>query len=137
VKLFRTWLLLLLVVLLPVRVAMAAAMLCLPQSDARSERVVVDHHGGGMASSAHDHAQHSHDHAEHSHDAAAAQQKHEGGAADVHDCNLCASFCSLTVLTTDPPDWRHPPAQADLNPAPSASVPSFVSDGEKRPPRTI
>jgi hypothetical protein len=130
VRIFRTWLLLLLVIVLPVRGAMAAAMLCLPQSDARSERVVVDHHGDGMASAGHDHAQHSHD-------ASAAQQKDEGGAADAHDCNLCASFCSLTVLTTDPPDWRHPPAQATLNPAPSAPVPSFVSDGEERPPRTI
>jgi hypothetical protein len=121
-KLFRTWLLLLLVVLLPVRGAMAAAMLCLPQSDARSERVVFDHHGGSSASAGHDHAQHSHD-------ALAVQQKVGGGAVDSHDCNLCASFCSLTVLTTDP--------QADLNPALSAPVPSFVSDGEKRPPRTI
>ena len=129
-KLFRTWLMLLLVVLLPVRGAMAAAMLCLPQSDARSERVVFDHHGGSSASAGHDHAQHSHD-------ASAAQQKDGGSTVDSHDCNLCASFCSLTVLTSDPPDWRHPPAQADLNPAPSASVPSFVSDGEKRPPRTI
>ena len=136
-KLFRTWLLLLLVVLLPVRGAMAAAMLCLPQSDARSERVVVDHHGGGVASAGHDHAQHSHDHAQHAHDASAAQQKDEGGTVDSHDCNLCASFCSLTVLTSDPPDWRHPAAQAALNAAPTSPVPSFVSDGEKRPPRTI
>jgi hypothetical protein len=130
VKLFRTWLLLLLVVLLPVRGVMAAAMLCLPQSDARSEKVVVDHLGGGMASAVHDHASHSHD-------ASAAQQKHDGGAVDAHDCNLCASFCSLTVLTTDSPDWRHPPAQATLNATPSAPVPSFVSDGEERPPRTV
>ena len=129
-KLSRTWLLLLLVVLLPVRGAMAAAMLCLPQSDTRSERVVVDHHGGGMASAGHDHAQHSHD-------ASAVQQKDGGAAVDSHDCNLCASFCSLTLLISDPLDWRHPPAQADLNPAPSVPVPSFVSDGEERPPRTI
>ena len=130
-KLFRTWLLLLLVVLLPVRGAMAAAMLCLPQSDAKSEMVVVDHHGNGSASNGHDHAHHSHD-------GSAAQQKHDGSAAvDSHDCNLCASFCSLTLLISDLPDWRHLPAQADLNPAPSAPVPSFVSDGEERPPRTI
>ena len=136
-KNLRTWLLLLLVIVLPVRGAIAAAMLCLPQSDARSESVVVDHHGGGMASAGHDHAQHSHDHAQHSHDASAAQQKDGGGAVDSHDCNLCASFCSLTLLISDPPDWGHLPAQADLNPAPSSSVPSFVSDGEERPPRTI
>ena len=129
-KLFRTWLLLLLVILLPVRGAMAAAMLCLPQSDTRSERVVVDHHGGSSAAAGPDHAQHSHD-------ASATQQKDEGGPVDSHDCNLCASFCSLTLLISDPPDWGHLPAQADLNPALSASVPSFVSDGEERPPRTI
>ena len=129
-KLFRTWLLLLLVIVLPVRGAIAAAMLCLPQSDARSESVVVDHHGGGMASEGHDHAQHSHD-------ASAAQQKDGGGAVDAHDCNLCASFCSLTLLVSNPPDWGHLPAHADLNPAPFSPVPSFVSDGEERPPRTI
>ena len=127
VKLFRTWLLLLLVIVLPVRGAMAAAMLCLPQNDAKAERVVVDHHGGGLASAGHDNAQHSHD-------GSAAQQE---GAGDSHDCNLCESFCSLTLLISDPPHWRHPPAQAALNVAPSAPVPSFVSDGEKRPPRTI
>ena len=129
-KRLRTWLLLLLVVLLPVRGAMAAAMLCLPQSDAKSAKVVVDHHGGGMASAGHDHARHSPD-------ASAAQPKDQASAVDSHDCNLCASFCSLTLLISDPLDWRHPPAQADLNPAPSVPAPSFVSDGEERPPRTI
>jgi len=128
VKLFRTWLLLLLVIVLPVRGAMAAAMLCLPQNDAKAERVVVDYHGGGLASAGHDHAQHSHD------DSAAPQ---EGAAGDSHDCNLCESFCSLTLLISDPPHWRHPPAQAALNAAHFAPVPSFVSDGEERPPRTI
>lgn len=131
-KHLRIWLLLLLAVLLPVRGAMAAAMLCLPQGGAQSDMVVAEHHGAGMASALHDHSQHAH------HDAGAAQQQEEGSASVTSDdCNLCASFCSLTPLASAALELRHPQAQAALNPAPSVLAPSFVSDGEKRPPRTI
>ena len=60
-KHLRVWLMLLLVVVLPVRGAMAAAMLCLPQDGPQSQEVMVQHLGGD-SSNAHDHAQHGHGH---------------------------------------------------------------------------
>ena len=133
-KHLRVWLMLLLMVVLPVRGAMAAAMLCLPQDGAQSQKVMVQHLGGD--SGGHDHGHHGHAAQAHADDA----QTGQGGdlvSLDADDCNLCASFCSLTPLASTAPDLRHPWARTALNPAPSVSAPSFVSDGEDRPPRTI
>jgi hypothetical protein len=135
VKHLRVLLMLLLMVVLPVRGAMAAAMLCLPQDGAQSQKVMVQHLGGESAKS-HDHAQHGHGHHSQAEDTQAEQDDDvASGSAD--DCNLCASFCSLTPLASTAPDLCHPWAQGALNPAPSVTAPSFVSDGEDRPPRTI
>ena len=124
---------LLVILLLPIRGAMAAAMLCLSQDG--PENVMVQHLGG-ESSKPHDHAQHGHGHHSHAEDTQAGQDDDvASGTAD--DCNLCASFCSLTPLASTAPDLRHPWARAALNPAPSVTAPSFVSDGEDRPPRTI
>ena len=130
-KSLRLWLLLLLVALLPVRGAMAAAMLCLPQDGARSEAVTAEHHAAGMASV--------HDHGQPAHADPGASQQHEGDTTSVtsDDCNLCASFCSLTPLALVDVEIRHPQARAALNPALPVFTPSVVSDGERRPPRTI
>ena len=134
-KHLRVWLMLLLMVVLPVRGAMAAAMLCLPQDEAQSQKVMVQPLGGDSSKS-HDHAQHGHGHHSQAEGTQAGQDDNvASGTAD--DCNLCASFCSLTPLTSTAPDLRHPWARAALNPAPSVNAPSFVSDGEDRPPRTI
>ena len=126
---------LLLVVVLPVRGAMATAMLCLPQDGPRSQAAVV-HHLGGELSKSHAHALHAHGHHSHAENAEAASD-HDVSSVTGDDCNLCASFCSLTPLASNTPDLRHPWARAALNPAPSLPAPSFVSDGEDRPPRTI
>jgi hypothetical protein len=135
VKHLRVLLMLLLVVVLPVRGAMAAAMLCLPQDGPQNQEVMVQHLGGEWSQS-HDHAQHGDGHHSRAdHTQAGQDDDLASGTAD--DCNLCASFCSLTPLASTAPDLRHPWAQAALNPAPSVPAPSFVSDGEDRPPRTI
>lgn len=124
---------LLLMLLLPVRGAMAAAMLCLPQDGMQNATVHQPSHG----SSEHDHATHGHephaalaDDTRSGHDAESASQGTDG-------CNLCASTCSLTPLASTVPDLHHPPAQAALTPALSAPAASFVLDAEDRPPRTI
>ena len=122
---------LLVILLLPIRGAMAAAMLCLSQDG--PENVMVQHLG---ESGGHDHAHHGHgaqDHAEDAH----AEQDDDVAQGSADDCNCCASSCSLTPLASTTPDLRHPWTQAALNPAPSIPAPSFVSDGEDRPPRTI
>jgi hypothetical protein len=132
VKQLRAWLLLLLILLLPIRGAMAAAMLCLPQDG--PQNVMPQHLGGEQ--SGHDHTHHGPVAQVH---ADAVETGQDGGqvALDSENCNLCASFCSLTPLASTVPDLRHPCARAALNPAPSVPAPSFVSDGEERPPRTI
>ena len=102
-------------------------------SDDEIYDVVVQHLG---ESGGHDHAHHGHgaqDHAEDAH----AEQDDDVAPGSADDCNCCASSCSLTPLASTTPDLRHPWTQAALNPAPSIPAPSFVSDGEDRPPRTI
>lgn len=127
VKLLRIWLLVLLAVLLPVRGAMAAAMLCLPATGgAAGEMRLMEHDGA----SHHDHASHEaarHDHGGH----------HDQSKFSQDDCNLCAAFCSVTPLASATP------AVASLDPPTTtfpdllAPAPSFLSGGQERPPRSI
>jgi hypothetical protein len=132
VKKLRVWLMVLLMLLLPARGALAAAMLCLPQEGNQNAMV----HHAGAESGANDHA--SHGHGPHAH-ADDAQSGDDGDLASPgsDDCNLCAGFCSLTPIASAVPDLHHPSAQAALTPATSAPAPSFVLDGEERPPRTL
>jgi hypothetical protein len=133
-KSVRVWLLLLLALLLPVRGAVAAAMLCpIAGSGMQTEMQVQV--------SAADHAAHE---AMHEH-----KDAHEHAASPVHSadhdhgkaadrCNLCSAFCSLTPLVGGVPTV---PTPLDLSstafPDFSAPSPSFLSDGQERPPRSI
>jgi hypothetical protein len=128
-------LLLLLVALLPFRAVMAASMLCLPLANAGSSGFTGHHDvqvlAVGALAPVEDH---------HAHPVPGAQTgeaAQEPSPAGGLDCNLCAGFCSLPPLASAPPDLRHPQAEAALYPADSAAAPSHVSDGQKRPPRTI
>ena len=65
-----------------------------------------------------------------------------GGDADASSpqdrCTLCAAFCSLTPLVGSAPGLFVPQAlPAAPFPALSAPVPSFLSDGQERPPRSL
>ena len=142
VKSFRLCLLLLLVALLPMRGALAAAMLCnggglggQAQTQLMSKAHAHAYEGGGESGDQHSH----HEVAAHEHGTA---HDHTGGGA--HDdaggaekCSQCSTTCCATGLVS-----------ADLafaasQPAPTvfshlyAPPPSFVSDGQDRPPRTI
>ena len=131
-KRLRVWLLLLLMLLLPIRGAMAAAMLCLPQNGAGISMA----HALEAEPSGHDHA--AHGHGQHAAVDATAPSHDEGPASlAADDCNLCASFCSLTPLAATVPDLRPPAAQAALNPASPVLAPGSVLDREDRPPRSI
>lgn len=127
-KTFRIWFLLCLAVLLPVREAVAAAMLC----SAGSAIVQSELRGGEHCNQ---------------HDMAGSSATQHAGSADVRDghdpntsgkCNLCSASCSLTPLVSETPRLPEPVALADVMfaeiPAPA---PSFLSDAQDRPPRSI
>jgi len=135
VKTLRIWLLLLLAVLLPLRGAVAAGMLCPmgSQGDSRTEAVVfvsLDRHADPVA------AGHHHQHADHDRGESAHHDQGHDGAAD--KCNLCVAFCSVTPMLSELPTVAPPLQTSTLRfPSYAATPPSFFSDGEERPPRSI
>jgi hypothetical protein len=143
VKSWRICLLLLLAVLLPVRGAVAAAMLCpVAGSGAQLELAMVGQSAGHAAMDAamsHDHTG-GHDHASgHGHAAdtsADGQAGHDRAASEA--CNACSAYCSLTPLVSSLPTLAEPldPTAVKFSDF-SAPPPSFVSGGQERPPRTI
>lgn len=129
-KSVRVWLLLLLALLLPVRGAVAAAMLCpIAGSGVQTEVHVSGEHATheAMHEPMHEH--------EHDSSSAHAADHDHGKAAD--RCNLCSAFCSLTPLVGSVPTVAAPiELAATAFPDFSAPPPSFLSDGQERPPRS-
>jgi hypothetical protein len=129
VKTARIWLLLVLAVLLPLRGALAAGMLC-PVADAHGP---VQAHAGPHAHHQHA-ASTAHDHAP-PHMQSDAHDAHH--AAGEGKCNSCSAFCSVPAVTSAPL------AIASVEPAragfagPTALPASFIPDGRDRPPRSI
>ena len=141
-KSFRVWLLVLLTVLLPLRGALAAAMMC-PVAGAAGQT------GVQIAERAHDHG-HSHghptsgDHAASAHHAGpelATQDADHHDLASVGDpsdkCNLCSAFCSVTGMVSGRATTAEPRAVVIGFPHRYAPPSSFIPDGQERPPRTI
>lgn len=130
-KPLRTVVLLLLVLLLPLRGAVAATMLCGTAGHTPEAVAAVHMHGGQADPPGH----HAHaDPGEHGH--AGASHEGKGGPAD--SCHLCASGCHATPLATAPPEVAAPLLSATVVfPAVSAAAPAFQSDGQERPPRSI
>lgn len=126
-KTARLCLLILLSLLLPVHGAVAAAMLCPAgsghETTLNAAVVATDSHVAAGA----DHAQHHHE----------ADTGGGHATAGAEKCNLCCDFCSMTPLLSSPPSI---PVPRDLS-APTfpdllAPAPSFLSDGQERPPRS-
>lgn len=110
-KILRLCFLLLLAVLLPLKGAMAASMLC-PAGVQVEMQMHAGHHGmDDPAASPHDHG-------------------------TVDKCNTCSAFCSLTPLVSDMPRLPEPSAPVAVRfPAISTPAPTFLSGGQDRPPR--
>lgn len=128
-KSLRVWLLVLLALALPIRGAMAAAMLCAPASGhvhATASAGHIHEHGSRGEATGHQHA--------------AADHGQHGGQTghDANDkCSFCASCCSATfpvAVTFNMP--QAPPAGAKF-PEYRAQVTEFFSGGQERPPRSI
>ena len=131
VKSFRTFVLLLLVLLLPLRSAVAATMLC-GTAGATAQAAALHDHGGHSDHSGHEaHASGgTHDQVGGSH--------HDGQSGHADSCNLCASGCHATPLATAPPEVLEPHLTAKVVfPALFVAAPAFQSDGQERPPRSI
>ena len=126
-KSFRVWLLVLLAFALPMRGAMAAAMLCANESGGV--------HASVVSGKSHDHADPGSESAHHAHAA------HDHASAHAHDagdkCGACASCCSASApiaVTFALP--QAPPATAGF-PSYRALAAEFVYGGPARPPRSI
>lgn len=122
-KAVRLWLLLVIVVLLPIRGAVAAAMLCPmagPGSQAEAQAMLAMPAEMGHVMGHDDH-------------------HHEGKDSGTPDkCNLCAASCCLTPLAGSVPTVVAPLGlTAAAFPDFSAPPPWFVSGGPERPPRGI
>ena len=124
-KAFRIWLLLVIAVLLPIRGAVAAALLCPmagPGIQAEVQAMLAMHEEMG-------HVGHVMVHDD---------RHHEGKDHDTPDkCNLCAASCCLTPLAGSVPTVVAPlDLMAAAFPDFSAPPPSFISGGQERPPRS-
>lgn len=136
-KSFRVFVLILLAVLLPIRGAVAAAMLC-PGGMEKSSAVMT-------AGEADHHTHASHDH--HGMDSHGATEHHhaQGDAADESSpdghpgaCQFCAGGCCVTPLAFAPPAVQTPLVTCTaVFPAITERVSAHYPDGQDRPPRTI
>ena len=126
-KAFRVFLLVVLAVLLPVRGAVAAAMLCPPGTGTAPELAVMAHSHDAMV-----HADGAHDHAAHEHG------QHDHGKGGHDKCNVCSSSCSSPSMPSASLGFAEPEALSSQSfPDLSAPAPTFQSDGQERPPRTL
>jgi len=135
VKSLRVWLLVLMAVLLPLRGALAAAMMCPVagagvQTEAQVAEPAHDHghahgHGNGGTHGGHELTS---EHVDH-HDFASI-----GDASD--KCNLCSAFCSVTGAVSASSPAAEPQSVATIFPRLYAPPPDFVSGGQERPPRS-
>jgi len=127
--------LLLLAVLLPIRGAVAAAMLCpVAETGSQVELRLHDRSSGHSAMDESAPIGHVSMHSDH----AAGAHHHDDGAGQPDKCNLCSAFCSVTPLVSNPPAVFAPLDTAAASfPDLSAPAATFLSDGQERPPRII
>jgi hypothetical protein len=121
-----------LALLLPLRGAVAGAMLC----PAGGASAVVSSHMQHAA--AHDDATAVHHDGAH-HDHAHHEQAQPTSTSSSHDtgCNLCIAFCSMTPMPSAAPTIEPSTLSTTLSfPALQAPAPSFQSGGPDRPPRS-
>lgn len=131
-KHLRVFILVLLAVLLPVRGAMAATMLCPPGEDASSAVGVTphDHHDTQP-----DHDMPA-DHAAHHHNEDVPDDASPSGEHPA-TCHLCASGCCMASIVGTVPALGPPGLTWSVTyPAFTAPAPAFHSGGPDRPPRT-
>jgi hypothetical protein len=135
VKHLRLFIVVLLAILLPIRGAMAATMLC-PDGEGRNSAAVVPEHGHHDMHAGHEmHADHSSAHHQASGDAA---NDHSSTGEHPANCHFCASGCCMASMVCTVPSLGQPSLISSVAfPALTAPIPAFQSGGQDRPPRTI
>ncbi|MDE2607925.1 MAG: hypothetical protein KGL68_18610 [Burkholderiales bacterium] len=132
-KIARVLLLVLLSALLPIRGAMAAALPCAGAAGATSgmhqmHEMQASHGGHHDEAGADAHMVGKMSHGQHHHE----------GAAGQGTCNLCSACCSVPPLASAVPGVPLPHAVASVAfPDLTFPAPSFLSEGQERPPRSI
>ena len=120
-KSLRIFVLVLLAMLLPLRGVSAATTLCEQLSTSHAEAIVLEHVHEMAGDAGHDPSQ-QHDHG------------HTGADKGRH----CVSSCSATPLMTALPTFASVPrAGTTAFPRFAAPAPTFLSDGQEQPPRSI
>jgi hypothetical protein len=136
VKTFRIWLLVFLAVLLPIRGAVAAGMLC--ETEPARHAVAQTLHLASSAAEPHhgdDGDRHGHTHASTSSDDAVNEP---GSSSGTDACNLCVAYCSVTALPGSLPCMAVPVVSVGVSyPYAAAAAPSFIPGGLERPPRSF
>jgi hypothetical protein len=131
----RIIILVLLSILLPIRGAMAATMLCPDGEETSTATMVVGMEDHGMQTDHQMHADHS---TAHHHASDEASDVDTSSADHPPTCHLCASGCCMASIVGTVPSLGEPNLTAlFVFPALTARVPAFQSDGQERPPRTI
>jgi hypothetical protein len=134
VKHLRTFILVLLAVLLPIRGAVAATMLCPEGEGTDTAAVVAQHERHDMHA---DHEMHVGNAASHHHASADAPNDSSAGEHPT-TCHYCASGCCMASIVGTVPSVGQPTLTSSVTfPALATPVAAFQSDGQDRPPRTI
>lgn len=134
-KHLRIFVLVLLAVLLPIRGAVAATMLCAEGQGPSSAAVVAVHEHGEMQEG---HAM-TLDHSS-GHHHASGDSPNQDSSSGEHPttCQFCASGgCMASIVGKVPSLGQSSLTSSVYFPALTARVPAFQSDGQDRPPRTI
>jgi hypothetical protein len=134
VKHLRIIVLVMLSILLPIRGAVAATMLC-PDGGGTGTAAVVAGDDHDMRADHQMHADHS---SAHHHASEEAPNAETTSADHPATCHFCASGCCMASIVGTMPSLGEPNLTSSvIFPALTARIPAFQSDGQERPPRTI
>lgn len=134
-KHLRILILVLMSILLPIRGAVAATMLCPQGEAARTAAVIAGQGHHGMHADPEMHADHS---MAHHHAVAEASSDDSSSADHATTCHFCASGCCMASIVGTGPSLGEPSLTSPIIfAALTARIPAFESDGQDRPPRTI
>jgi len=136
VKHLRIFILVLLAVLLPIRGAVAATMLCPDAAGTGAAAVVVAEHGHHDMQAGHEmHAEQS---ASHHHDMGVSTNEDSSSGEHPATCHFCSSGCCMASMVGTVPSLGQPSLTSLVSfPALTTPIPAFQSGGQDRPPRTI